>query len=232
MPAARRSSSSSSGTGKGRQGAPAKSATSRTRGAAQARTGPTASTTPGGARSAGSPTTSAGGTRRAAGAGSDGILSLAEQLGRGTVRPRDLVMLTRDRIQETLHEAAARGRVTRKDADELVAELVRRGRTESTDLFGELEALLERGRDQLQSATRAVGPAAAERLARGADRARRSVGVGPSFPIRGYDELTAVQARSRIRELKPSELRRVLTYERQHANRKSVVQAIERQLGK
>jgi polyhydroxyalkanoate synthesis regulator phasin len=167
-------------------------------------------------------------TSRAAG-GDAGIPSVAEQLARGLVSPRDLVMLTRDRIQETLDDAAARGRVTRKDANDLVSELVRRGRSERDDLRRELETLVERGREQLETATRrAVGDDPVDRIVRGADRARRSVGVGSAFPILGYDDLTARQIQGRLRELSQPELRRVLDHERRNANRKSVVTALER----
>ncbi len=69
-----------------------------------------------------------------------------------------------------------------------------------------------------------------DRLVRGADRARRTMGVGPSFPILGYDELTAAQVEQRLTGLKPAELRKVRDYERRHANRKTVLDAIERAL--
>jgi polyhydroxyalkanoate synthesis regulator phasin len=162
----------------------------------------------------------------------DGIVSIAEQLARGIVNPRDLIVLTRDRIQETFDDAASRGRVTRKDANDLVAELMRLGRSQSEDLLGELETLVERGRDGLETATKkARNSESVDRIVRSADRARRTVKVGPSFPILGYDELTAPQVRSRVRTLSRPELRQVLTYERNHANRKSVVGAIEKSLG-
>jgi polyhydroxyalkanoate synthesis regulator phasin len=141
-------------------------------------------------------------------------------------------MLTRDRIQETLDDAASRGRVTRKDANELVAELVRRGRAQSDDLLAEVEGLLGRGREQLGSATkRARKTDPVDRIVRSADRVRRTAGVGPAFPILGYDELNAGQVQSRLAELKKPELRKVLTYERRHANRKSVVGALEKAIG-
>jgi hypothetical protein len=66
---------------------------------------------------------------------------------------------------------------------------------------------------------------------RGADRARRSVGVGPSLPILGYDDLTARQVEQRLSDLKAADLRNVRDYERRHANRKTVLDAIERALG-
>jgi polyhydroxyalkanoate synthesis regulator phasin len=163
-------------------------------------------------------------TRRASGGG---VLSVAEELAQGVIKPRDVVMLTRSHIQEALDDAAARGRVTRKDANDLVSELVRRGRGQGTDLVKEIESLLGKA----GSATkRARGSDSVDRIVRGADRARRAAGVGPSFPILGYDELNASQVQSRIKELKKPEMRKVLTYERKHANRKSVVGALEKSL--
>jgi polyhydroxyalkanoate synthesis regulator phasin len=163
-------------------------------------------------------------TRRASGGG---VLSVAEELAQGVIKPRDVVMLTRSHIQEALDDAAARGRVTRKDANDLVSELVRRGRGQGTDLVKEIESLLGKA----GSATkRARGSDSVDRIVRGADRARRAAGVGPSFPILGYDELNASQVQSRIKELKKPEMRKVLTYERKNANRKSVVGALEKSL--
>jgi polyhydroxyalkanoate synthesis regulator phasin len=164
-------------------------------------------------------------TRRAS--GGDGIASVAEQLVKGTVKPQDVVMLTRDRIRETLDDAASRGRVTRKDADDLVSELVRRGRSQSDDFRKEIEGLLGR----VETATkRARGSKPVDRLVRGADRARRAAGVGPSFPIMDYDSLTGAQVQARLKDLGKPDQRKVLTYERKHANRKTVVAAIEKSL--
>jgi polyhydroxyalkanoate synthesis regulator phasin len=158
--------------------------------------------------------------------------SLAEQLANSILKPLDLVMLTRERIQDTLDEAAERGRVTRHDANELVAELVRRGRQQTDDILSDLDRLLGKGRSQLGSATkrvRRVEPV--DRVVRTADRARRTVGVGPAFPILGYDELTAGQVGERLGGLTPAELRKVRDYERRHGNRKTVLDTIERLLG-
>jgi polyhydroxyalkanoate synthesis regulator phasin len=163
-------------------------------------------------------------TRKASGGGT---LSVADQLAQGVVKPRDLVMLTRSHIQEALDDAAARGRVTRKDANDLVSDLVRRGRGGSNDVVKEIEALLSKAG---AATKRARGSDSVDRIVRGADRARRAAGVGPSFPILGYDDLNASQVQSRIKELKKPELRKVLTYERKHANRKSVVGALEKSL--
>jgi polyhydroxyalkanoate synthesis regulator phasin len=40
------------------------------------------------------------------------------------VNPRDVVVISRARLQEVVDEAVARGRITRSDATELVAELL------------------------------------------------------------------------------------------------------------
>jgi polyhydroxyalkanoate synthesis regulator phasin len=134
----------------------------------------------------------------------ENLASVVEQLVNTVIKPLGLVVLTRERIQETLDEAAERGRITRTDANELVAELLRRGREQTDDIFN--------------------------RFVRGADRARRTIGVGPSFPIRGYDELTAGQVGKRLDGLSPGELRNVRDYELRHANRKSVLAAIDKAL--
>ena len=71
---------------------------------------------------------------------------------------------------------------------------------------------------------------AADPLLIQADRARRAAGVGSTFPISGYDDLTAAQIQSRLDALSPAELRKVRDYERRRGNRKSVLDAIEAKL--
>jgi polyhydroxyalkanoate synthesis regulator phasin len=174
-------------------------------------------------------TAAAAPSQAAAPGGVGGPVSLVEQLTNSVIKPLDLVMLTRERIQDTLDEAAEQGRLNRSDANELVSELVRRGREQTDNLMADVERLLERGRDQIGSAskrTRLTEPV--ERIARGAGRVRRTVGGEPSLPIAGYDDLTARQATERLRDLTPADLRTVRDYERRHANRKSVLDAIER----
>jgi polyhydroxyalkanoate synthesis regulator phasin len=157
--------------------------------------------------------------------------NLDEQLANRIIRPLDLVIISRERIEQTLDEAAERGRVTRADANDLVVELVNRGRAQTDDLLKDLERMLDRGRGQIESAGRRVRSSdSVDMLVRAGDRARRTVGVGPSFPILGYDDLTAGQVEQRLSGLKPAELRKVRDYERRHANRKSVLLAVERAL--
>lgn len=143
-------------------------------------------------------------------------------------RGRDTVTLTRARVQEALDSAAERGHITRKDANALVADIMRRGR-HTGDEVGEL---LDKGRKSIETATKKVRKAdPVDAIVRGADRARRVAGVGPSFPIVGYDDLNVSQVQVRIKELSRPEQRKVLNYERKHANRKSVVGALEKSLG-
>ena len=126
--------------------------------------------------------------------GGRGISGFAEDMITGMMRPLDAVLLSRERIQSVLDDAAERGRITRTDANDLAAELFRLGRQQTEELL---------------------------------DRARRTVGAGPPFPIADYDELTVAQVSARLSGLTRGQLRRVREYERSHANRKGVLEAVE-----
>jgi polyhydroxyalkanoate synthesis regulator phasin len=144
-----------------------------------------------------------------------------EQLQR-FLDPREVIVVTRERLQEALDEAVERGRMTRDDAGDLLADLVRRGRTQTEDLREGIEGLLE--------GTRKTVALPAERALREVDRARRVAGLGPSFPITGYDDLTAAQVTERLGDLSAPELRKVRDYEKRNANRKGVLAAVEQKL--
>ena len=154
------------------------------------------------------------------------------------VEPLNLVMLTRDRIEETVEEAVSRGSMTRDAAQDLISGLVERGRRQTSDVLSDLEQLLGRGRsgDVAARARKQVGDAtarareASDQVLVQADRARRVAGVGPSFPILNFDDLTASQVQSRLGTLTPAELRKVRDYERRNANRKTVLNSIEAKL--
>ena len=167
--------------------------------------------------------------RSSRGGGRSSERSLAEQIVARTLDPLGAVMLTRDRIQEILEEAVQRGRVTRSDANELTGELVRRGRAQTEDLLAEVERLLESGWDRLESAGSPLGEGI-NLLARTADRARRGVGGSAAFPISGYEALTAREVQGRLNGLSRADLAQVRDYERRHANRKTVLDAVERAL--
>jgi hypothetical protein len=131
-----------------------------------------------------------------------------EQLSR-VINPLDLVVITRARLQEVFDEAVERGRITRGDAADLVSDVLARGRSQADDLFAELEQLL--GRAPIEAA-------------------RRVAGLGPEFPITGYDDLTAAEVVAELDGMSPADLRKVREYERANANRKTVLGAIERKL--
>ncbi len=234
MPAPKSSSSSGSSGGSRSTGSkPAAGGSGAKATATSARKGASGTATQ--AKSASTRTRKAaakGDAQKTAAAARSGAKGFGEQVVGSILKPLDLVMLTRERIQDTLDEAAARGRVTRDDANELVSELVQRGRAQTDDVLADIEQLLDRGRSQIETATkRARRTEPVDRLVRTADTARRKVGVGPSFPILGYDELTAGQVDGRLSGLTPAQLRKVRDYERRHGNRKSVLAAIEKELG-
>ena len=140
---------------------------------------------------------------------------LREQIAR-YLDPREVVVLTRERVQEAVDDAVERGRITRNDASALVTALFERGRSQTDDLIAQLEDLVT---------------GTPTRIAREVDRARRATGIGSNFPISGYDDLTAAQVNERLGDLSAPELRKVRDYERRNANRKSVLQNVERKLG-
>jgi polyhydroxyalkanoate synthesis regulator phasin len=164
---------------------------------------------------------------RGAGVEAKTVAEFREALRKNLIRPMEMVMLSRDRIEEVLNEAVDQGRVTARDAQRITSGLVKRGQKQTTDVLKDLEQLLDRDQARKRATTargRAVR-AASPALAR-ADRARRAAGVGPNFPITGYDDLTAAQIQSRLKDLKPAELRKVRDHERRNANRKTILNAI------
>jgi polyhydroxyalkanoate synthesis regulator phasin len=179
------------------------------------------------------------------------VAEFGEALRKNVIGPLDLIMLSRERIEEAFAEAVERGRVTAADAQELAASLIERGRKQTNDVLSDLEKLVGRGRGEGEARTtdaRKMSTDAA-RVARRrveaatsgarrttdpvlaqAERARRTAGVGRTFPVKGYEDMTAAQVQSRLSALTAAELRKVRDYERRHANRKTVLRAIEERL--
>jgi polyhydroxyalkanoate synthesis regulator phasin len=149
--------------------------------------------------------------------------SLRESLAELRITLTRGVVLTRERINETLEDAVRRGRMTRDDAEDLAASLMGIGRRQAQDLIADVDALLGSSRRRTAESTDAI--------VRQVDKARRAAGLGPSFPILGYDDLTAAQIADRLSDLTPAQLRKVRDHERRHANRKSVLTALDRALG-
>jgi polyhydroxyalkanoate synthesis regulator phasin len=162
----------------------------------------------------------------------EAIASLRDVLSKG-------VVITSERLQETVDEAVKLGRMTAQDAEELVQNLVAIGRRQSQDALADIEGLVGRSaketRRQARARAKSVGSAASrapgsDRALRTVDRMRRAAGIGQSFPIIGYEDLTTAQVKDRLAHLNPAELRKVRDHERRNANRKSVLTAIERKL--
>jgi hypothetical protein len=110
------------------------------------------------------------------------------------------LVITRERLQDTLDDAVRRGRMTRDDATDLLAEILRRAIS-----------------------------APADRVIREVKKVAGG-GEEGGFPIEDYDDLTAAQIVSQLGGLELPELRRVRDYERRNANRKTVLAAVEQKL--
>jgi len=160
------------------------------------------------------------------------IAALRDVLSKG-------VVITGERLQETVDEAVRRGRMTRQDAEELVGNLLEIGRRQAQDALVEVEDLIGRSaigtRRVTRSRAKSVGAAArrapgGDRALRTVDRVRRAAGLGQSFPIAGYEDLTTAQVTQRLADLEDADLRTVRDHERRNANRKSVLGAIEKRL--
>jgi len=153
----------------------------------------------------------------------ESLTAVLETLHRG-------VVLQRERLQEVVDDAVSRGRLTRGDAEDLVQSLMVSGRRQAEDIITEVERALDRGLREVGTATsRARKRTAASPVTREVDRARRRIGVG-GFPILGYDDLTASKVVERLADLTPPQLRKVRDYERRNANRKGVLNGIEKHL--
>ncbi len=177
--------------------------------------------------------TAAGGAR-GAGVEAKTVAELREALRKNLIGPLEMVLISRERIEDVLGEAVDQGRVTVRDAQRITSGLVKRGQRQTSDVLKDLENLLDRGRSGVEDrasgargrAVRRASPALAQ-----VDRVRRTAGVGPNFPITGYDDLTADHIVKRLGTLTPAELRKVRDHERRNANRKTVLASIEGKLG-
>ena len=92
-----------------------------------------------------------------------------------------------------------------------------------------MDEAVERGRITRADAADVVADVLA--LASGpVEAARRVAGLGPEFPITGYDDLTAAEVVRELDGMSAADLRKVRDYERANANRKSVLGPVERKL--
>src|SRR5262249_38751575 len=109
-------------------------------------------------------------------------------------------------------EAVQRGRMTRSDAQEMVQNMLSRGARATDDFLSDIERMLGTRSDSLEPLEDEDGHGTA------------------NLPIGGYDDLSAAQVQERLEGLTAAELRKLRDYEHRHANRKTVLDRIERRL--
>jgi len=141
-------------------------------------------------------------------AGAAKVAAARDRIVRSVLAPLNAVLLTRKHIEEALDDAVSRGRMTRSDAQELAQTLLTRSARATDDFLADVERMLGGRGDTLE------GTPATER----------------GLAIAGYDDLSAAQVQERLDGLTPAELRRLRDYEQRHANRKTVLDRIDRKL--
>jgi hypothetical protein len=145
-------------------------------------------------------------------AGAPGRVAAArDRLVRSMLSPLNVVLLSRKTIDDLFDDAVRRGRITRSDAQEMAQSLVSRGARATDDFLSDLERMLGTRADAMEAGE--IGD-----------------GSTPNLPIAGYDDLSAAQVQEQLEGLTPAELRKLRDYEQRHANRKTVLDRIERRL--
>src|SRR3954452_8130524 len=115
------------------------------------------------------------------------VAEFRQALTSNLIRPLELVMLSRQRIEEALEAAVSRGRMTRDDARQLAQALFTIGRQQTDDVLKDLEQLLGRSRSNLEDRTGRVR----KRSASAATAARKQVGGAGAAARRAADPLLA-----------------------------------------
>ena len=100
------------------------------------------------------------------------VAEFREALRKNLIKPMEMVMISRDRIEEVLNEAVDQGRVTTRDAQRITSGLVKRGQGQTRDVLKDLENLLERGAGEVRGRTSGARKAAGG----AAGRARKEAG--------------------------------------------------------
>jgi polyhydroxyalkanoate synthesis regulator phasin len=150
------------------------------------------------------------------------VAAVRDVVMKTVLAPINAVLLTRRHIEEVVDDAVRRGRMTRDDAQQMLQTLLQRGAKQTDDFLADLERLLGRGRGLQEQSPR---PSRAQRT-----RASRTRRPSANLPITEYDELSAAAVQERLDGLTPAELRKLRDYERRHANRKTVLDPIEKRL--
>ena len=148
------------------------------------------------------------------------VAAVRELVVRSVLAPVNAVLLTRRHIEEVVDDAVKRGRMTRDDAQQVMQSLLQRGAKQTDDFLSDLERLLGRGRTVQRGETKPSGRG-------GSGRPRKA---SAALPIDNYDDLSAAAVQDHLEGLTPAQLRKLRDYERRHANRKTVLDPIERKL--
>ena len=144
------------------------------------------------------------------------VAAVRDAVVKTVLAPVNAVLLTRRQIQEVAEDAVNRGRMTRDDAQQMIQTLLQQGARQTDDFLSDLERLLGRSKE-FETQRKGKGN-------------RKGTRPASNLPIAGYDELSAAAVQERLGDLSPAELRRLRDYERRHANRKTVLDPIERKL--
>jgi polyhydroxyalkanoate synthesis regulator phasin len=138
------------------------------------------------------------------------VVAARDRLVRGVLSPFNAVLITRRNLEEVLDDAVRRGRMTRSDAQDMIQTLVTRGARVTDEILAEVQRML--GNAEALEA-QGAGTAASGQL-----------------PISDYDALSAAQVQERLDGLSHVQLRRLRDYEQRNANRKTVLERIDRKL--
>lgn len=148
------------------------------------------------------------------------------------------VVLSSDRVQSVFEDAVIRGRMTRRDAEDLASSLVALGRDQALELRGEVDALARslpgRVADASADAARLVrksaptakpGPVKAVPRVNGSKTAHSNGGVPANVAARPAKELIALTG-----SLTATDLRALRTQEEAGKQRATVLRAIDAKL--
>src|SRR5204863_1479841 len=144
------------------------------------------------------------------------VAAARDRVVRSMLSPLNVVLISRKNVEELFDDAVKRGRMTRTDAQDMVQSLVARGARVTDDFLADLERLIGRG-ESLDPDTEV-------------DDGGTGATASANLPIAGYDDLSAAKVQERLDGLTPAQLRRLRDYEQRHANRKTVLDRIERHL--
>ena len=136
------------------------------------------------------------------------VSAVRDKLVRGVLSPVNAVLLTRRHIEEVLDDAVARGRMTRADAQDMAQTWSRAAPAQPTTC------------SPTSSGCSAAAAMRSTRRPRAAARSRSPATTSCPRP----------QVQERLDGLTPAELRKLRDYEARHANRKTVLDKINRKL--